>query len=393
MLRRIKIIFQKEVVDNLRDRRALTSTLMGTLLGPGLMLLLFFVIGRTVEDAAQQALQLPVLGAEHAPNLILFLEQNNVEILAPPANPQQSVRVGDFDVVLIVPEGFGGNLQSGLPARVELVVDASRQSSQIDVDRTERLLESYNQQLAVLRLITRGVSPIILQPLAIETVDVATPQSQAANLLGMMPYFLIFAIFLGGMHLAIDTTAGERERNSLEPLLINPAPRRDMVLGKMGATILFTIVSLVGTLAAFGVLFNVVPLEEFVGTRININFSVMVGIFLICLPMVGLAAAIQTIIASFARNYKEAQSYLSFLPLIPALPGMFLAFIPIKPTLWMMMIPTFGQQLIINQLMREEPVLTMNVVVSVLITLAITGILSWIAVWLYKREQILFGRT
>jgi sodium transport system permease protein len=209
----------------------------------------------------------------------------------------------------------------------------------------------------------------------------------------MMPYFLIFAIFLGGMHLAIDTTAGERERNSLEPLLINPAPRRDMVLGKMGATILFTIVSLVGTLAAFGVLFNVVPLEEFVGARININLGVMVAIFLICLPMVGLAAAIQTIIASFSRNYKEAQSYLSFLPLIPALPGMFLAFVPIKPTLWMMMIPTFGQQLLINQLMREEPVLVMNVVVSVLITLAVSVFLSWIAVWLYKREQILFGRT
>ncbi|NJN44035.1 MAG: ABC transporter permease [Anaerolineae bacterium] len=299
MFRRINIIFQKEVIDNIRDRRALTSTLMGTLLGPGLMLLLFFVIGRTFDDAAQQSLQLPVLGTEHAPNLILYLEQNNVEILDAPTDPEQSVRVGDFDVVLVIPEGYGDNLQNGIPASLELIVDDSRQSSQVNVGRVERLLDSYNEQLAVLRLIARGVSPIILQPLAIEIVDVATPQSQAANLLGMMPYFLIFAIFLGGMHLAIDTTAGERERNSLEPLLINPAPRRDMVLGKMGATILFTIVSLVGTLTAFGVLFNVVPLEEFVGARININLGVMVAIFLICLPMVGLAAAIQTIYRFF----------------------------------------------------------------------------------------------
>jgi sodium transport system permease protein len=392
MLQRILIIFQKEVLDNLRDRRALSSTLIGTLLGPGLMLLLFFVIGRTVNEATQQGLQLPVIGAEYAPNLIEYFEQNNVEILDPPAEPEESVRVGDHDVILVISEGYGENLEKGLPAKVELIVDDSRQSSGVDIDRTERLLDSYNQQIAVMRLVARGVSPIVLQPLAVETVDVATPQSQAASLLSMMPYFLIFSIFLGGMQLAVDTTAGERERNSLEPLLINPAPRRDMVFGKIGATILFTIISLVGTLAAFGILFNLVPLEEFFGTRINIGLGVLVGIFLICLPMVGLAAAIQTIIAAFSRNIKEAQSYLSFLPLIPALPGMFLAFVPIKATLGMMMIPTFGQQLIINQLMREEPVLAMNVVVSVAVTLALSVILTGVVVWLYKQERILFGR-
>jgi sodium transport system permease protein len=392
MLNKILVIFQKEVLDNLRDRRALTSTLMGTLLGPGLMLLLFFVLGRTFDEAAQQALQLPVIGGEHAPNLIQFLEQHNVTILEAPANPEESVRVGDHDVILVIAEDYGENLQSGLPATVELIVDDSRQSSQIDVNRTEQLLETYSEQLATLRLVARGISPIILQPLSVETVDVATPQSQAANLLGTMPYFLIFSVFLGGMHLAIDTTAGERERNSLEPLLINPVSRRDMVLGKMLATVLFTLMSLVGTLAAFGILFNRVPLEEFVGARINIGLGVMVGIFLICLPMVGLASAIQTIIAAFSRNYKEAQSYLSFLPLIPALPGMFLAFVPVKATLWMMMIPTFGQQLLINQLMREEPVLAMNVVVSVTVTLIVSALLTVVAIVLYRRERILFGR-
>ncbi|MCB9134276.1 MAG: ABC transporter permease [Anaerolineales bacterium] len=385
-------IFQKEVLDNLRDRRALTSTLMGTLLGPGLMLILFFVLGRTMEEATQQALQLPVVGAEYAPSLIQFLEQNHVEILPAPNEPEASVRVGEYDVILVISEAYGKNLQGGFPATIKLIVDDSRQSSQVDVSRTETLLDAYNQQLATLRLVARGVSPLILQPLAVETVDVATPQSQAASLLSMMPYFLIFSVFLGGMHLAIDTTAGERERNSLESLLIAPVSRRDMTLGKMAATVLFTIFSLIGTLAAFGILFNLVPLEELVGARINIGFGVLLAIFLVCLPMVGLAAAIQTIIAAFSRNYKEAQSYLSFLPLIPALPGMFLAFVPVKATLWMMLIPTFGQQLIINQLMREEPVLAVNVVVSVMVTLALSVVLTGVAVGLYKKEQILFGR-
>lgn len=392
MFNHILTIFQKEVLDNFRDRRALTSTLMGTLLGPGLMLLLFFVLGRTMDEATQQALQLPVIGANYAPNLIQFLEQHNVEILEAPDNPEASVRVGEQDVILVISEDYGTSVENGLPATIELIVDDSRQSSQVDVNRIENLLDAYNQQLASLRLVARGVSPLILQPLSVEKVDVATPQSQAANLLGMLPYFLIFSVFLGGMHLAIDTTAGERERNSLEPLLIAPVSRRDMTLGKMAATMLFTIFSLVGTLLAFGILFNLVPLEELVGARINIGLGVLWKIFLICLPMVGLAAAIQTIIAAFSRNYKEAQSYLSFLPLIPALPGMFLAFVPVKATLWMMLIPTFGQQLIINQLMREEPVLTLNVVVSVTVTLVLSVVFTGVAVNLYKKDRILFGR-
>ena len=386
------IVFQKEVLDNLRDRRALATTLLSTLMGPAIMLLLLMVIGRTVEQQIEKPLELPVVGAEYAPNLIQFLKQNNVEILPPPDDPEEQVRVGDFEVVLVISRNFGENLQSGIPATVQLIVDDSRQSSALEVERAERLLQRYNDQIAALRLITRGVSPSILLPVLVETIDVATPQSQAAQLLGIMPYFIIFAVFLGGMQLAVDTTSGERERNSLEPLLINPVPRRDLVLGKLAATVLFTTVSLLGTLMAFELLFNLVPLEDFVGTRVSLGVAALARIFFISLPMVGLASAIQIVFAAFSRNTKEAQAYLSFLPLIPALPGMFLAFVPVKPTLWLSLIPTFGQQLLINQIMRAEPVLPLNVWASVLMTLLIAVLLTILAIRLYHREQILFGR-
>jgi sodium transport system permease protein len=393
MLERVKIVFQKEVIDNLRDRRALSSTLLGTLIGPALMLLLFFVIGRTFSEQTEKPLELPVVGAEHAPNLIAFLQQNNVELLPPPEDPEAQVRVGDYDVVLVIPPEFGENLGRGIPATVRLVVDESRQSSSVAIERAERLLRRYSDQVAALRLIARGVSPTVLNPLTLETVDVATPQSHTAQFLNMMPYFIIFSVFLGGMYLAIDTTAGERERGSLEPLLINPIPRRELVLGKLAAIALFTVVTVLGTLVAFGLLFRFVPLEEFIGVRVSLDVAVLVAIFLISLPMVLLAAALQMIISAFSRTFKEAQSYLSFLPLVPALPGMFLAFVPVKANLWMMLIPTFGQQLIINQLMRQEPVSALNVLISALVTLVLAVALVLVVIRLYQRERILFGRS
>ena len=194
------------------------------------------------------------------------------------------------------------------------------------------------------------------------------------------------------MHLAIDTTAGERERGSLEALLINPVARKELVLGKLGAIVAFTVFSLTGTLVAFALMLTYVPLEDFLGTRISLDLGALLAIFIISLPMTMLAGALQMIISSFARSFKEAQSYLGFLPLIPALPGMFLAFVPVKPTIWMMTIPTFGQQLLINQLLREEPVLILNVIISSTATLLVAVAFVLIAMRLYEREAILFGR-
>jgi sodium transport system permease protein len=115
------------------------------------------------------------------------------------------------------------------------------------------------------------------------------------------------------------------------------------------------------------------------------------GIFLISIPMVLLASGLQMVIATFTRSFKEAQTYVSFLPLIPAIPGMALAFLPVKASLWTMLIPTFGQQLLINQLMRAETIAPIHLWVSTLVTLLFAGILIGIAIKLYQRERVIFG--
>jgi sodium transport system permease protein len=387
----IKIIFAKEVSDNLRDRRTLSGALIYPLLGPILLALLLTVAGHTVLSQTENSLLLAVSGTENAPALIQFLQQSDVKIKPAPANPEAEVKAGNCDVVLIIPKAFKEDFSAGRPATVRLVMDDSRQSSAPSIRRTKQLLTAYSQQIGSLRLLARGVNPSVTSALAIEEMDVATPQSQAARILAILPYFIVFSIFIGGMYLAIDTTAGERERGSLEPLVINPVGRHELVLGKLGATLLFTVAAVIETLLGFYIMLNNLSSES-LGVKISMGPSALLQIFAITIPMMLLAASLQMIVATLTRSYKEAQTYLGFMPIIPALPGLFLAISPVKVKAWMMLIPTFGEQLLINQVMRGEALLLFNVILSATTTFALGIALLFIAIRMYSRERILFGR-
>ncbi len=392
MLARIWVVFQKELVDNLRDRRTLVGATASILIGPAMLLLLFTVMGRATSEQAERPLQLPVVGAEYAPNLISFLKQNNVDLLPGPADPEGEVRADRQAVVLVIPESYGSDFGEGHPATVRLVADESRQRSASAASRARNLLQAYSQQTAAARLMVRGVSPQVVAVIAVERVDVSTPQSMAARLLDTVPFFLIFSVFIGGMYLAIDTTAGERERGSLEPLLINPVARRDLVLGKLAAILLFTLLAVIGTLVAFSLTLGVLPLDEYFGAQVSLSPASLAAIFLIVTPMALLAAALQMIIATYTRSYKEASSYLGFLPLVPGIPGLVVTFLPVKAELWPMLIPTFGQQLLINQVMRGEQIDPVNAAVSALVTIGAGLGLVLFAIRLYDGERLLFAR-
>ncbi|MDA8217155.1 MAG: ABC transporter permease [Dehalococcoidales bacterium] len=386
------VVFWKETVDNARDRRAVLASFFSALFGPLMVLFMITVLGQTTSERTQGALALPVVGAENAPALVAFLKENDVAIQPSPADPEAEVRSGNLAVVLVIPEGYAEDFSAGRPATVRLIVDESRTSTGVSVRRAQRLLDAYSQQIASLRLLARGVSPSVTSVLAVESVDLATPQSQAAGLLNTTPFFIIFAIFIGGMYLAIDSTAGERERGSLEPLLINPVRRHDVVLGKLAATLLFSTITLIGTLIGLGVVLNVMPLEQYFGVAFSLGPLALGAMFLISVPMLLLAAPLQMLVATFTRSYKEALNVLGFLPLVPGLPGLVLGFVTVQPDLWTMLIPTFGQQLLINQVMRAEAVDPLNVVVTTLATAAVGLALVLVVIRLYEREQILFAK-
>ena len=392
-MNKVGIVVQKEVTDSVRDYRSWATGLFWAIFGPLIMGGMLLLIGSNVREDIEKPLDLPVQNPENAPSLIQFLEQHDVIVQPAPADPRAAVKAGDVHVVLVIPSEYTEEFSSGKTATVQLVADSSRQAAQVDVNRIQNLLEGYGYYLGNLRLVVRGVSPEVIQPVNIEEVDVATPQSRATFFISFLPYFIIFAVFNGAAPIITDTTAGERERQSLEPLLINPVPRRDFVLGKLISAFPFSIASLAITLIGFGIVFNVLPVEQYLGIRIGLNVTTLFSIFLICLPIVFLASSIQMVVASFTRSTKEAGTYLPFIALIPSLPGLALAFFPVKPELWTMLIPTFGQQILINQFMRAEPIRGADILIATVVTILTSGLITWIAIRLYHREQLVMRKS
>ena len=159
----------------------------------------------------------------------------------------------------------------------------------------------------------------------------------------------------------------------------------------MWAAVWMWILGFFHALAGFAAIFNLLPVEELVGVQLGLDLGALTAVFLICLPIVFLACAIQTLIASFTKTTKEAGTYLPFIGLIPSLPGLALAFLPVKPALWTMLIPTFGQQILINQFLRYEPISSTNIIVSALLTILLSIVITFIAIKLYEGERIVSG--
>lgn len=388
-LARIFTVFRKEVVDNFRDRRTLMSSLLfGPLFGPVLFAgMMAMVLEKNIREV-EEPLELPVVGAEHAPNLVGFLEENNVTIQDPPADPARAVKDGELAVVLVIPEGFGEQLRVGEPAELRLVVDDSNSNTRRDRRRASSLLEAYGKELGYLRLMARGVSPQVVNPLAIAEVDVSTPTSRSVLIMGMIPYFLIFSMLMGAFYVAIDSTAGERERGSLEPLLTLPLPRGQLMMGKLAATMVFSALSLGIALVGFSLSIGFVPLQQ-VGMVANFGADVVIASFLVCLPFVLLGVALLTLVASFTKSYKEAQTYLSFVLIPPIIPVLISAINPVQPTVPMMLVPSLSQHLLITEFMKGEVVEPQLILTSVVSTLVLGLGLSWAAAWLYRRERLL----
>jgi sodium transport system permease protein len=386
------IVFRKEVMDNFRDRRTLLSALlMGPLFGP---ILFAFIINLSLKQSLSdedQPLKLPVIGQQHAPNLMAYLRSRNIDAIDGPADREAAMAAvtrGDHDVVLVVPETFGTELADMVPARIEVISDQANTTAEREARRATRALRAWHEEIGAMRLAALGVSPAVVRPLNIDTVDVSTPSGRSAVLLGMLSYFFIFALLTGGMNLAIDATAGERERGSLEPLLCLPVSRDALIVGKILAACLFMALSLSMCLTSFFVTLQFVPLER-LGMTPNFGPDVVATAFLLLLPFTLLGAALMTLVASFTRSYKEAQTWLSVVLLAPTLPILIVSILQIRPSTLLMLVPSLSQHLLLVGVIRNEPLDGLHVLVSVTGTLTLGVLLVWLCARLYRREGLL----
>ncbi|MGA8205947.1 MAG: ABC transporter permease [Woeseiaceae bacterium] len=385
-------VFAKEVLDNFRERRALVSALiMGPLFGPALFAFVINLsVGRSLATA-DQSMDLPVIGAERAPELVRYLGSRNIVVVDGPADRDAAVaavKAGEHNVVLYIPEDFGEQLRAAQPARVEVFADEANTVADRDARRARDALQDYSRELAALRLVARGISPLVMKPINVDDVDVSTPSGRSAVLLGMMSYFFIFGTLMGGMYLAIDSTAGERERGSLEPLLALPVTREQLMLGKIAATCTFMALSLLLSLTAFFVALKFMPLEQ-LGMTPNFGPPVVLAAFGILAPFILLGAALMTLVASFTKSYKEAQTWLSMVLVAPTLPILIVSILTIRPRLEFMFIPSLSQHLLLVHMIKNEPLKLLDVAISVSSTLAIGAALTFICARLYRRESLL----
>jgi sodium transport system permease protein len=388
----IGVVFRKEVIENLRDRRVIFSAFFfGVLLAPAIFALTTTMASKRVVQDQDKALAMPVVGEQHAPNLLRFLRENGVEPKSERYTTSEAidaVRAGQRDFVLIIPESYDDKLSAGEPAPLDLIVDTSNNNAAAMTSRAQRLLDAYGRQLAALRLLVRGISPVVVDPVDVRAVDVATPAGRSLLILGMMTYFCLMSMLMGGFYLAIDTTAGERERGSLEPLLSLPVRREELILGKILATAAYMAVSLLLTLSAFSVSLRFVPLEA-LGMSANFGLDVVLAIFASMLAFVPLGAGLMTVVASFTRSNREAQTWLSVVLLIPMAPIMIAVINSTRASNALMAIPSLSQHLLATGLMRGDPINALHFAISFGTTLAAGLVLIVLAMRLYRREGIL----
>jgi sodium transport system permease protein len=391
-MRALFTVFRKEFLENLRDRRTLLSALLfGPLFGP---LLFGLMVSRMLNQSvveSDEPLKLTISGAGYAPGLTRYLEAQGVKLSKANLSETEAraaVRGGSAHVVLIIPEEYSARFTAALPAPVLLVADSADSQTRKSADRARIILGGYASSIAQLRLQVRGVNPLLAVPVAVNDVDVATPTGRAVVVLGFMTYFVLFAVLMGGLYLAIDSTAGERERGSLEALLSLPVARSSLVGGKILATCAYMCISLALSLTAFVCVFRFVPLER-LGMSANLNARTALIFFAICLPFVPLGAALMTFVASFTRSYREAQTYLTTVLLVPTLPIAFASIYSLKTQSSLMFIPSLSQHLLMTSVLKDEAVAALDVWVSAAASLAMALVLMVLTARHWRRETML----
>lgn len=377
-------VARKELREIWRDRRSLGAALFYAVWGPCVMAVgLSALAGNRTGDSR---LTLIVEGRTRAPALMAFLTERSVTVVAE-ESAASLVRARQRPVALVIPTDYARTFSDTRVATVTVVYDGSWAESNAKAARVRALLTEYGRRVGAARLILRGVSPSVASPLRLSDRDVSSAADRAATVLATLPIFVLLSAFIGGMGVAADITAGERERNSLEALLLNPVPRGAIVAGKWAAT---SSVAL-GTLALTLMVSQAViqhPRVQAIDVPVGLTAGDAISMWWVLVPLALCASALQVLIALRTRSYKEAQTQLSLLIFLPMVPGFLFAFGAIEPDTWMRWAPLTGHHLLLSRILRGVPLAAAEVVPLMSATVAATAGALLYATALLGREDI-----
>jgi len=369
------VVFRKELIDALRDRRTLFMVVLSSVaIGP-LVLIALSALVAGIEKRAEER-TVVVAGIEHAPTLRNYLERQTYRIETAPVDYEVGLKNQSLgDPVLLIGKGFEAELARGEAPLLEIVSSSGNQRASTSVNRLNRLLRGFATEHATLRLALRGVAPATLEVLDVQERDLANPQSRAAQLTGMLPFFVLMAVLYGALNAALDTTAGERERGSLEPLLMNPASRLSLVIGKWGA------VAAVGMLIALLSCFSFLPAQgllrsETLSAMFQFGFREAALFLALLAPLAAALAAVMMAIAIRCKTFKEAQANNTVVILGVSLLPLVTVFNQSGEAPWHLAVPALGQVALMNRVLKGEAVgvLDMALPLAVCALIAALGI-------------------
>ncbi len=379
-LNAVLTVFRKEIIDALRDRRTLLVVLASSVLMGPLVLVALSAFIATFEARAEKR-EVFVAGIEHAPSLKNYFERQTYSIKAAPENFEAQLRAATLaDPVLVVPVDFEAALLRGEAPLLEVVSDSANKQAESGTGRLTRLLAGFSRERATLSLALRGVSPELLEPMRVEDRDLASTQTRATQVTGMLPFFVLMAVLYGALNAALDTTAGERERGSLEPLLMNPSTRWSLVLGKWGAvaslSMLIAVLSCFSFLPAQWLLRSdtLQALFQF-GVREAVLFLVVL------LPLAAALSALLMAVAIRCKTFKEAQANSTVLVLGVSLLPLVSVFNLGGEAAWHLWVPALAQNTLMTRVLKGEDFSA----AQVLIPLAVCVVLTVVGVWLVAR--------
>ena len=377
----VKIVWRKELKDAIRDKRSVMAAMSYAFFGPLLMAVAFYVMISQLTDPSD--VEIDIQGAEHAPALIEHLNSNGI------VQREKAWAAGQQPITLRVNERWAEDLAMAMPAKVTLTADFSATKQRGDINRIERAIESYANQIAYIRLQMRGLDPRVVRPIDMVKHDTATKGSRAAILMGSVLIFILLSVFFSGMNVAIDISAGERERNSLELLLSQPLNAHQLVLGKALAASSFAIFGGVLSVILIPIIFRFLPLHN-IGISLSLDWTMMVLIVLMLVPLALFATALQLFVSFRAKSFKEAQTYISFLLMLPMLAVFGVEFARLKnPVLYYL--PLTGQHQALLDIIKGESLQWLPMGISALATLLVSWLLIRFIGRMLASEKVVFG--
>ncbi|MCL6482126.1 MAG: ABC transporter permease subunit [Firmicutes bacterium] len=391
---KILIVYRKELLDMVRDRRTLYATLVFPLVLFPVMTAGFAKLSEmSLEKTRREAQRIMLLGEEHAPELAARIRADQqFEVVAPEANFREQINEKKLRAAVEFPPGFAAHLEQNLTApEIRIYLYRTELRSEAAAERLETLAREYQEQVVSSRLAQRGFSAALLKPIETRREDVARPEQVAGMRLGrLLPYFIILLCASGALHPAIDLTAGEKERGTLETLLASAARRIELVIGKFLVVLTLSLVTTLLALASFA--FSVLHLQRN-GTAASETFTVSAGsaalVFALVLPVAVLLSGVLLALAVLAKSYKEAQSYTGYVMLGVLLPaiGAVLPGVEINPvTAW---VPILNVSLVAQEIFTGSfPWLSIALVLVSSCVYAALGL--GLAAWQFNREEVLF---